>query len=107
MELDEFVCKTLEQIVTGVKNSHAHAQKLGAKIAFEKFSNIEFDVAVTVTEGSESKKGGGITILGVGANAEGKSATTNSSVTRIKFNVPVCLPPSHPVPGGGYGAAGR
>jgi hypothetical protein len=107
MELDEFVCKTLEQVISGVKKSHEHAKSLGSRIAMKGFSHIEFDVAVTVTEGSESKKGGGITVWGVAGNAEGKSATTNSSVSRIKFSVPVCLPRSHPeTGGGGYGAAG-
>jgi hypothetical protein len=92
VELAEFVQKTIEQVINGVAASCKHAKASNAHIGKQNYTPIEFDVAVTVTEGSESKKGGGITVWGVGANAEGKSATTNSSVSRIKFSVDVSLP---------------
>ena len=53
---------------------------------------IEFDVAVTVTGGSEKKGGIGVFsgVFGVGGQASSNAAS--SSVSRIKFSVPVILP---------------
>ena len=53
---------------------------------------IEFDVAVTTTEGTETKGGIGVFVVAVGLGSQGKSDATNSSSSRIKFSVPIFLP---------------
>lgn len=94
MELDEFVRRTIEQVITGVSQACKHAKENGAMITSNRLQPIEFDVAVTTTEGSESKKSGGIAVWGLGLNAQGRNEMTNSSVSRIKFTVMVALPTS-------------
>jgi hypothetical protein len=92
MELDEFVRKTLEQVIDGVGQACKHARANKAHIGSSSYSPIEFDVAVTVTEGSESKADGGIKVAGIGIGGHGKTELTNSSVSRVKFTVLVSLP---------------
>ena len=53
---------------------------------------IEFDVAVTVTEGTQTKGGIGVFMGAVGLGSQGQSSNQNASVTRIKFSVPLVLP---------------
>lgn len=53
---------------------------------------IEFDVAVHATEGTETKGGIGIMVGAVGIGSQGKSQAGNSSESRLKFNIPMVLP---------------
>lgn len=111
MELKDFVSATLRSIIDGVKDAQDHAAKSGARInplglhsrdlkripLFERetkniLREIEFDVAVTTTEGTQSKGGIGIFVGSVGVGAQGQSEAANSTVSRIKFSVPVLLP---------------
>ena len=97
MRLQEFVSETLREIITGVREAQEYAKDnnvtinagpgIGAPI-----KEVEFDVAVTSTEGSEAHAGTGIFVAGLGLGAKGKLDSSNSSVTRIKFSVPVCFP---------------
>jgi hypothetical protein len=51
---------------------------------------IEFDVAVTSSESTEKGAAGGIKVLSVAsANGEAKRSIDNSSVSRLKFSVPI------------------
>jgi hypothetical protein len=93
MELHEFVQRTIEEIISGVKASHQHAVANGASVAIaSNCAEIKFDVAVTTTEAGESKKGAGIFVGGFGVGAQGKSGSTSSSESRIQFSVFVNLP---------------
>ncbi len=96
MELDEFVRKTIEQVISGVAHARYHAIANNAHLPGGLINSIEFDVAVTVTEGSETKAGAGITVAGIGIGGHGKTELTNTSVSRIKFSVPVRLPAAEP-----------
>src|SRR5262245_22082277 len=80
MELDEFVRKTIEQVISGVGAACKHAKANGAEIGGDTLSPIEFDVAVTTTEGSETKANAGIKVAWIGIGGEGKSEATSSSV---------------------------
>src|SRR3989338_8634698 len=91
MDLQQFVAQTLVQIANGVKNAQEHVKSAGCivnplrasdqdPIMSPNTSFIEFDVALTVTEGSDSKGG-------IGAHERSRSAT--ESVSRIKFKVPM------------------
>ena len=103
MELDTFVAETLRQIFKGVQTAQQNLDCKGAKINPGRSLNtvqckqIEFDVAVTVTEGTEKQGKGnvGVALFGIGGQAQFPSTTANSSVSRIKFEVPVIFPTTY------------
>lgn len=109
MDLETFISETLRQIVKGVKAAQEHEDCRGAEInprarvlvassgdkvpGDASARQVEFDVAVTVSEGAEKQGKGNIgvaSILGIGGQAS--SNMSNTSVSRIKFSVPVVLP---------------
>ena len=111
MELKDFVAESIKQIVDGVSDAMQYAATKGARINPERqtfnannagarsdprngaaIETIEFDVAVTVTEGTQTRGGIGVFTGFVGLGSQGQSDATNSSVTRLKFVVPVALP---------------
>jgi hypothetical protein len=108
MKLDKFVTETINAIVIGVKKSQDHAKKndatINPKIAVNsvnhndiKFKNpkiqcVEFDIAITAQEGKGNKNGIGVYVGPVGLGTQGTSETSNSSISRVKFTVPVMLP---------------
>lgn len=95
MNLAEFVSETLTQIATGVRDARKHTGLMddvainpcGANY-YPGVQNISFDVAVTTTESGE----GGAKISVLGLSAGGEVTTENSTVSRIKFNVPMQMP---------------
>jgi len=114
MKLQEFVSETLKEIIAGVKESQKYAESEGAWISPHMFAHgdktsiryiaekgganieqIEFDVAVTSTEGSATEAGAGIFVAAIGLGAKGKSDTSSSSISRIKFSIPLGLPMQH------------
>lgn len=99
MELREFVAKTLAAVLDCVEDAIRNAPenragKIAPVIAGEEDwvkapLSIEFDVAI-----SEAKKGsaggkGGIKVLEFEVGAQGSKAWESSTVSRIKFGVPV------------------
>jgi len=101
MKLQEFVSETLKEIIAGVKEAKSFAASQGAMVnppidrggrPANLIKDVEFDVAVISTEGTETKKGAGIFVAGIGVGAKGKVDMSNSTVSRIKFSVPVILP---------------
>jgi len=104
MNLQEFVSKTLQQIATGVSTAKRHDSRIAPKIGLGEDDPkilrtldsadgvflVEFDVAVTASETTEKGAGGGITVLSVAsAKGEAKRSVENSSVSRVKFSVPI------------------
>jgi hypothetical protein len=116
MNLKEFVSETLQQIVQGV--AHAQSQVEGdgevnphfwmaqrgdaAKLKILESNRgkwihlVDFDVAVTVGESTETKGGIGLVVGPVVLGSRGQSNAENSSVSRIKFQVPIAYPESKP-----------
>ena len=111
MKLEDFVSASLTQIVNGVKNAQEHYAETGgsvnsANLRFRKAEGtqlvdsatgqmaqmIEFDVAVSTSEGTGTKGKAGVFVGPVGLGAQGASESTNSSHSRIKFSVPIILP---------------
>jgi hypothetical protein len=110
MELREFVAESLKQIIAGIQSAQDDAAQHGAKInPYVDFrrdqglvfiddetgalvQQVQFDVAVTATEGKE--KGGSVSVLaGVfGARGQGSSSHATSSISRIKFSLPILFP---------------
>jgi hypothetical protein len=108
MNLREFVSTVLTDIINGVRDAQEEAGKSpdsGAIVAPGTYlypdgtpeegsrpQNVEFDVAVTSEEGKSSKKGLGIVVASIGIGAQGQSEAKSSSVSRIKFIIPLVLP---------------
>jgi len=103
MKLEEFVKESLLQIISGVKEANESIEAKDASVnpvsmgkaqVHERtylsipVQNIEFDVAVSVSEGA--KAGGGLTVMGMGV--KGGVSETSSTVSRIRFQVPIALP---------------
>lgn len=116
MDLQEFISETLKQIFDGVTDAQETVETSGGQINprvqcpnVESVSipyltlrgdpktpatNIDFDVALTITDTSGKAGKAGLVVYGVGAGVEAGSQTTNSTVSRVKFSVGVALPPS-------------
>ena len=114
MELKEFITATLTQIIDGVTAAQYDAAQQGGEInppvftrpdkgqdrlqhmdiASALIQEVSFDVAVTAVEGTQTKGGIGVFIGVVGLGSQGQSNTSTQSVSRIKFSVPIMLPPS-------------
>lgn len=111
MKLQEFLSETLREVIAGVKNAQTYAAENGAEVnpaaatkqpgrrlvpgssgGFVAVQEIEFDVAVTSTDTSETQAGAGIFVAALGIGVKDKSDTLNSCVSRIRFSVPIVLP---------------
>ena len=110
MQLDEFVQTTLSQIQDGVRQAQ-QATNSGdgiicpAGIFVDQSGEsvvstgnpphveyISFDVAVTVSEKSESGGKVGLFVMGVGGGLGKQSELLSSSISHIRFRIPVVLP---------------
>ena len=114
MDLKEFVSETLQQIVSGVEdaqNKLGNSGQVNPKIwmaqreqaakhkILESSSGqwihlVNFDVAVTVTEGKGTKGGIGLVIGPVTLGSAGESKVESASVSRIQFEVPIAYTPT-------------
>lgn len=116
MELQDFISGTLVQIARGielaaaqlkdskalvnprnvatasVKSEHVYGYLNTEKRYFKVVQKIDFDVAVTAEKGRETKSGLGISVGSISVGTHGKSESTNSSVSRIRFSIPMVLP---------------
>ena len=111
MELREFVAVTLTQIVEGVKEAQTRSKDHGAQVNPSLSTSaelaakhgiliasgsaaqlVQFDVALTATEGTRTKGGIGVVVGVVALGSTGQSQAENSSVSRVKFSVPLVLP---------------
>jgi hypothetical protein len=111
MKLQEFVTETLREIIVGVKEAQMYAKDNAAQVNpmmsrntppgmynpgnlgdFSPVEKIDFDVAVTSTDTTETQAGAGIFVAAFGLGVKDKSDTVNSCVSRIKFSVPLVLP---------------
>jgi hypothetical protein len=117
MRLNEFVEKSLTQIIDGVRKAQEYAEEKEAlvnprglhwkqdpgeyhltvdmKLAEELYlipQMIDFDVAVTVAEGEEIKVAAGLFGGALGLGAQDKISDANTIVSRLRFAVPMILP---------------
>jgi len=120
MELKDFVEQSLVQISHGIESAskaleHTNAhinpknvyvnsdnrQNYGRLVEKKEYNPVvelvEFDVAVHVSEGTETNAKIGISVGSIGLGAGGKSQEANRSESRIKFKVPVVFPTSNKV----------
>lgn len=113
MDLQEFVSQALTQIISGVRsaqgaaaehggvvNPHLNtgqgeAGKQGFLLSRQGYAQIvQFDVALTIAEGTGTKGGIGVFAGAINLGSTGQSKSENSSVSRIKLSVPLVLPES-------------
>jgi hypothetical protein len=114
MDLEEFVAQSLTQIVAGVKRAQQNVEASGAAVnpslntthsemgkqgflwsrAGGPVQIVQFDVALTVVEGTGTKGGIGVFAGAVNLGSSGQSSNENRSVSHLKFAVPLALP--HP-----------
>jgi hypothetical protein len=107
VDLKDFVSQTLTQIIEGVKAAQEAAKEHGAEVnpdtaggvgshmtsmSGKNLRNVEFDVALTVAEGTGTKGGIGIVAGAFALGSSGQSTSQNSSVSRVQFSVPLALP---------------
>ncbi len=94
MNVKEFVKESISQIIIGLDELQ-NDDKLKRAVVVPYHSNrqeVEFDIAVTAVEGKETGGKAGISVWSIGAGVSGKSESTNSTLSRIKFSVPMELP---------------
>ncbi|AVH34576.1 MULTISPECIES: trypco2 family protein [Vibrio] len=118
MELQGFISQTIQEIARGVLdakeklsdtnavvNPQDFALKEGNSVAFGRLHSddisrddkkvvqkLEFDIAITVDETSKSGASGKISVLSIGVGGETESTNQSSSVSRVKFVVPMVFP---------------
>lgn len=112
MDLKEFVSATLQQIMNGVQDAQdnvASDGEINPSVYMQRRTGgsghgivesdsgkwvhmVHFDVAVTVAESAGVTGGAGLMVGLVGLGSRGETATEQSSVSRIKFEVPIAYP---------------
>ena len=109
MELDDFVHETIVQIVKGVTSAQKDTEDQDANInptnvrylseghwnqlKGAAVQHVEFDVALTESEGSGKQGGIGVFFGGVGLGTKGQKDSQSISVTKVRFSVPIVFPP--------------
>jgi hypothetical protein len=112
MNLQDFISQALSQIIEGVAAAQEAADKRGATVNPQLTGTtdslasqgllwsgdataqvVQFDVALTTTEGTGTKGGIGVFVGAVTLGSSGQSKSESSSVSRVKFAVPITLPP--------------
>ena len=108
MELNEFINKSIRAIIDGVVEAQSYAKEKGAKINPSNVNfkdaktwtndgiygqNVEFDVAVVANESQGGNFKAGINVAGSGLGGQKSKGSENSTNNRIKFYVPLFLPP--------------
>ena len=111
MELKDFISETITQMMEGVKNAQEKAKEFGAIInppceyskeytismrnnngEYQRIQTVEFDVSLTSTSTSDTKKGISVAFAGIGLEGGKGNNEQNAIVNRIKFAIPIALP---------------
>ena len=107
MNVEEFVASTLEQIVRGVCRAQEAVHAFHGRVSPPVTSgpagrldqdtgtvveDVQFDIAVTVSEAEKTKAGLMVAMGVVGGGTAAGSESQQAAVSRIKFSVPVALP---------------
>ena len=104
MTLEEFVSDTLIQIVRGVESARQKSLRVAPRVinftesdtpvvhadaANPRAFIVDFDVAVTVSKTTDTEAKGGVSIHVFEAGGHRSSSSERSTVSRVKFAVPV------------------
>jgi hypothetical protein len=110
MQLKDFVSNTLNEIVEGIVAAQEFGRERGALVNPKGLTGlktsvtywdsatgtapeqVEFDVAITAGEGKGTKGGIGVFVGSFALGSQGESESSKSSVSRVKFSIPVHFP---------------
>jgi len=92
MNIKDFVSETLKEIASGVKEAQKDNCVVVVRYASGTIREVEFDIAVTAVEETGTSGKVGISVWSIGAGMSGKTESSSSVVSRIKFGVPLQLP---------------
>jgi hypothetical protein len=112
MELKDFISETMKALIDGIIASQEYAKSKGASVVPEGIKlmqasgysytdknnsvkylhDIQFDVAVTINSADKIQGGIGIFAGAIGVGTQAKTEEANSSMSRIKFSIPVIFP---------------
>ena len=111
MELKEFIETALLDIINGVESARSkikdnknadicpvtnmHAAK-AHDLRFDHMNgvyhqSVDFDIAVTIENETSGSGKAGIKVCGIEANLGGDKSSNNTTITRVKFHVPIGL----------------
>ncbi len=117
MKIDEFISESIKSVIKGIKDSQEYAKENGAlvnphigKWDFEKIettylgekegarriSKINFDIAVTAANSSETKGSGGINVHALKIGGGISDLDKKETVSRIQFDLNIVLPTVDP-----------
>lgn len=104
MDLKTFVAETLCQIQQGVQEAINRRSEEGGEGVInphygrydeetkEIVEKVQFDVAVTVSEGEEKEGRAGLRVLSVGLDGAAKGSKASETVSRVQFAVRIVPP---------------
>lgn len=113
MDVKQFVQETLQQVIAGVREAQRDAPRhsaainppryryppatdrnpTGAQEHQQQLSTVDFDIAVTSDEAQAGRSGAGVRVIGIfNAGGQSETSTTASSISRVRFSVPLSLP---------------
>ena len=106
MDLKDFIRETLLQIQRGIGEAQEelHGKYKGLisplfkpieSLTDADMEWVEFDVAITVTEGENRDVSGKLNVAAISLGGSGKKSHETESVSRVRFRVPV-MPPKAP-----------
>jgi hypothetical protein len=109
MDLKDFVCITLEQIVEGAALAQQSISTKGgivnpSGLSYQRDGNwnnythampqeVQFDVALTATDKKGTAEGVGVFLGSISLGKKNESGVEQVAVTKVKFTVPLVLPP--------------
>ena len=93
MDLQEFVGKTLLQILAGVAKAQKDVPENGGRVRQNRANSpeefVKFDIAIVATDTTE--KSGGLRVAGLMEAGAGETSEEGST-NRVQFVVPIQLP---------------
>lgn len=110
MQLEEFVAESLTQLARGIKAASVAVTEAGGvvnpstrekpggrdfntRLGMVPVVEVEFDVAVSASGTEGSKAGLGVVVAAFALGGSTHETTTDEQVSRLRFTVPVVLPP--------------
>lgn len=105
MDLKDFISETLAQIAEGAAHAAERCGAVGATAGpktakfmgaegtnLQQSVDVEFTVALSVTEGSVTKGGIGVLAGIFAVGSQGQSSDAKASITHVKFTIQMTLP---------------
>jgi hypothetical protein len=88
MKLQEFVTQTINEIATGMQESHKYLAQSGSRVEDSYQTNIEFDIAVLSEDQTTMNTSAGLTVASVFSVGHKNESDNKTQLTnRVKFTV--------------------